>query len=123
MKKIILLFVWIAAALSLTAAAAERGVDAKQLERGKNIWKTAGGLGCVGCHGQYGEGDVGVGPYNRGVGLSKVISAVESVDMMRSLFKDKLSREDIEAVSVYTMWMGQHQLLRTLAEVLGRAAG
>ncbi|NBR28968.1 MAG: hypothetical protein EBT83_11255 [Betaproteobacteria bacterium] len=116
MKKIILAIVGVVVIVSSTAFAAERGIDAKQLERGKNIWKTAGGLGCVGCHGQYGEGDVGVGPYNRGVGLSKVISAVESVDMMKALFKDKLSREDIEAVSAYTMWMGQHQLLRTLVK-------
>lgn len=104
------------AMLSSMAFSAESNIDAKKFERGKAIWKTAGGIGCVGCHGQYGEGDVGVGPYNRGVGLSKVISAVESVDMMKSLFKDKLSREDIEAVSVYTTWLGQHQLMRTLVK-------
>lgn len=102
--------------IASTAFSAESNIDPKKFERGKVIWKTAGGIGCVSCHGQYGEGDVGVGPYNRGVGYSKVLSAVESVDMMKALFKDKLSREDIEAVSTYTTWLGQHQLMRTLVK-------
>ena len=102
--------------VTASAFAAERTIDPKQFERGKTIWKTAGGIGCVGCHGQYGEGDVGVGPYNRGIGLSKIMSAVESVDMMRALYKDKLTREDIGAVAVYATWLGQHQLLRTLVK-------
>ena len=112
----LLVIAWFSVGLGSAGIAAEREFDAKLLERGKNIWLTVAGLGCVGCHGKYGEGDVGVGPYNRGVGQSKVVSAVESVDMMRALLKDKLTREDIEAVATYTTWMGQHQLIRTLVK-------
>lgn len=117
--KLLSVLAWLVPALlgmAAQALAAERQFDPKLLERGKVLWLTAGGTGCVGCHGKYGEGDVGVGPYNRGVGLSKVAGAIEGVDMMRALLKDKLTREDIEAVATYTAWLGQHQLVRTLVK-------
>jgi mono/diheme cytochrome c family protein len=113
---VLLLFVIFSSGAAAQAPAGERKFDPQLLERGKNIWLTVAGVGCVSCHGKFGEGDVGVGPYNRGVGLSKIASAIEAVDMMRALFKDKLSQQDIEAVAAYTTWMGQHQLIRTLVK-------
>jgi len=104
------------AGLSLNVAAADTRVDAKLIERGKQISLTVAGIGCAGCHGQYGEGDVGVGPYARGVDISKIQAAINSIDQMRVLVKDKLSPQDIEAVAAYYSWLGQLQLVKTLVK-------
>ena len=104
------------ASLSLGAAAADSRVDTKLVERGRQISLTVAGIGCAGCHGQYGEGDVGVGPYTRGVDVSKIKAAINSIDQMRVLVRDKLSPQDIEAVAAYYSWLGQLQLVKTLVK-------
>lgn len=98
--------------------AAGSAPDTKLIETGRTLWLTAGGIGCAGCHGRYGEGDVGIGPYNRGVGMSKIQAAIAAVDQMR-MIKDALSAQDIEAVGTYNAWLGQLQLVKTLVK-LGR---
>ncbi len=90
--------------------------DATVLERGRTLWMTAAGIGCAGCHGRFGEGDVGIGPYNRGVGLSKIQSSIAAVDQMR-VIKQAVSAQDIEAIAAYNTWLGQHQLLKTLVKM------
>lgn len=89
--------------------------DMKLIEKGRAIWLTVAGTGCAGCHGRYGEGDVGIGPYNRGVGLSKIKAALDGVPQMRVL-EGKLDDHDIEAVAAYNSWLGQFQLVKTLVK-------
>lgn len=100
--------------LSPGAISADVSTDTKLIERGKQISLTVAGIGCAGCHGLYGEGDVGTGPYTRGVDLSKIKAAVNGVGQMRALLKDKLDAQDIEAVAAYYSWLGQLQLVKTL---------
>jgi mono/diheme cytochrome c family protein len=99
-------------ALAPAALPADGRGDAKLLEKGRSVWLTAGGVGCAGCHGRFGEGDVGVGPYNRGVGASKINEAIANVPQMRVV--KGLAPDDIEAVVAYNSWLGEHQLVKTL---------
>lgn len=101
------------ALLAAPAWAADTPPDMKLIEKGDRISHTVAGIGCIGCHGRYGEGDIGVGPYIRGVGLSKVQAAVAAVSPMQ-IVKAQLSPEDIEAVARYWSWMGQHQVVKAL---------
>jgi len=87
--------------------------DLKLIEKGRTLWLTVAGVGCAGCHGRFGEGDVGIGPYNRGVGLSKIQAAIATVEQMR-IVRGKLDMQDIEAVAAYNSWLGQYQLVKTL---------
>ncbi|MBI1984135.1 MAG: hypothetical protein HYS61_08055 [Acidobacteria bacterium] len=97
------------------AFSADNQSDTKLIEKGRKIWLTVAGIGCAGCHGRFGEGDVGIGSYNRGVGLSKIQSSIAAVDQMRML-QGKLNPQDIEAVAAYNSWLGQHQLVKTLVK-------
>jgi mono/diheme cytochrome c family protein len=95
-----------------TAPVAQSADEAKLLEKGRAVWFTAGGIGCAGCHGRFGEGDVGVGPFNRGVGASKIQAAIKTVPQMGVV--RNLAADDIAAVIAYNSWLGQHQLVKTL---------
>jgi len=95
------------------AAAAAAATDMALVERGDKIAHTVAGIGCVGCHGRFGEGDTGVGPYIRGVGLSKVQAAIAAVSAMQ-MVKTQLSPQDVEAVAAYWHWTGRHQVVKTL---------
>ena len=89
--------------------------DAKLIEKGKTLSRAVAGIGCAGCHGLFGEGDTGVGPYIRGVGLSKIQAAVASVSQME-MVKKQLNPQDISALAQYYSWVGQHQLVKTLVK-------
>ena len=98
------------------AVPAEGQPDMKLIEKGKKISLTVAGIGCAGCHGLYGEGDAGIGPYTRGVDLSKIKDAIRGIDQMRTLLGGKLDAQDIEAVAAYYSWLGQLQLVKTLVK-------
>lgn len=100
---------------SPAAFSADGQSDMKLIEKGRKIWLTVAGIGCAGCHGRFGEGDMGIGPYNRGVGMSKIQSSIAAVDQMRML-QGKLDSQDIEAVAAYNSWLGQMQLVKTLVK-------
>lgn len=91
-----------------TAAAA--GSEEK-IARGAEIYRNVGGIGCIACHGLYGEGDVG--PYNRGVGEGAIRAAVDGVEDMTFL-REEMTDADTEAVAAYTQWLGRTQLVKTL---------
>lgn len=100
---------------SAEARSADDQPNAKLVEKGKTISRTVAGIGCAGCHGRFGEGDVGIGPYIRGVGLSKIQAAVAAVSQMQ-IVKTQLNPEDINAVAEYYSWVGQHQLVKALVK-------
>ena len=89
--------------------------SAALVSKGKEIATTVAGIGCTGCHGVYGEGDVGIGPYIRGVDLAKVQATIAGVNQMAFL-KEELTAEDAEAVSAYFSWLGSLQLVKTLVK-------
>lgn len=100
---------------SADGAASAAAPDAALLEKGKEIATTVAGIGCTGCHGTYGEGDVGIGPYIRGVDLAKVQATIAGVNQMAFL-KEELTAEDARAVSAYFSWLGSLQLVKTLVK-------
>lgn len=121
MRKVIRKSVFVVAAILALSGVTAEGFsadsqpDMKLIGDGHKISLTVAGIGCAGCHGRYGEGDVGVGPYIRGESLSKIQAAIAAVSQMQ-IVKDQLKTEDIAAVAYYYSWLGQHQLLKTLVK-------
>lgn len=83
------------------------------IDKGREVYLTAGGVGCGACHGPYAEGDTGIGPYNRGVGEPTIRAALASVEAMKPLRKE-MSEEKISQISAYYEWLGQLKLVKTL---------
>lgn len=104
---------FVLAAAAGRALSADSPPDDQLIQEGRAIWLTVAGIGCAGCHGRFGEGDIGVGPYNRGVGLTKIQASIQAVPQM-GLLKGKLDQQSIEAVAAYNSWLGQLQLVKTL---------
>ncbi len=110
---------WLAAVLMLgpgspPAASAEPAVS-DLVKMGRQVFKTVGGVGCAACHGDYAEGDKGIGPYNRGVGEQKIRDALASVEAMDFL-KDEMGEAEIKGIAAYYAWLGELQLVKTLAK-------
>lgn len=96
--------------------AAAQGMPDKQLiEKGREVFLTAGGVGCAACHGRYAEGDVGIGPNNRGMNEAKIRAALASVLPMKIL-REELSDAEIKEVAAYVEWLGQLKLVKTLVK-------
>ncbi len=89
--------------------------DNPMIEKGRQVFLTAGDVGCAACHGIYAEGDVGIGPYNRGVGEIAIRGALDSVDEM-SFLKGELSDAEIGQIAAYYEWLGQLQLVKVLVK-------
>ena len=98
-------------ALDRRLVSAEDAPGMAQVEQGKVIYETVGGVGCKTCHGAFGEGKVG--PANRGVNESTIREALAKIVPMQFL-RDQLADEDIKKVAAYTEWMGRHLLVKTL---------
>ena len=82
-------------------------------DAGRDVFETIAGVGCASCHGQYAEGDVGVGPYIRGASEGMVRAAIEGNDLMIAI-QNAISEREIEAVSAYLQQLGSMQVARTL---------
>ena len=90
--------------------------DAKDnilVKEGERIFRTVGGVGCASCHGPYAEGDIGIGPNNRGFGEAKIRAALQSVKQMAFL-QEPMTEPNIKAVAAYFNFIGNLQLLKTL---------
>lgn len=90
--------------------------DAKDnilVKEGERIFRTVGGVGCASCHGPYAEGDIGIGPNNRGFGEAKIRTALQSVKQMAFL-QEPMTEPNIKAVAAYFNFIGNLQLLKTL---------
>lgn len=93
---------------------AAKPIDVESIEQGRQIFLTAGEVGCVACHGRYAEGDVGIGPYNRGFSETAIRRALKSVGPMAFL-RDTLSEQNIRQISVYYQSLSHQQLIKTHA--------
>lgn len=85
------------------------------IRAGEKVFRTVGEIGCASCHGDYAEGDKGIGPYNRGVGEEKIRAAINSIEAMEFL-KDEVRDREIKQIAAYYYWLGELQLVKTLAK-------
>jgi cytochrome c553 len=89
--------------------------DDAQIEAGRQVYQTIAGIGCKTCHGDYAEGDLGVGPFIRGATDGMIRAAVDATNEM-SIIKTTITDDDINAVAAYLDYLGTMQVVRTLSK-------
>jgi mono/diheme cytochrome c family protein len=89
--------------------------DDGQLAEGTRVFSEIAGVGCKTCHGEYAEGDVGVGPYIRGATEGTIRAAIDATGEM-IVIKSAITEDEIKAVSAYVGRLGSMQAVRTLAK-------
>jgi len=109
---IALAHLFVAALLSPPPALAD---DDGQLAEGARVFSTIAGVGCKTCHGEYAEGDVGVGPYIRGASEGSIRASIEATGEM-IVIKSAITEDEIKAVAAYVGRLGTMQAARTLAK-------
>ena len=82
---------------------------------GREVFRTVAGIGCAGCHGNFAEGDMGVGPYTRGASEGAVRAAISGIGEM-AVVRDAITEEQIKSVSAYLEYLGSNQVVRTLVK-------
>ncbi len=92
-----------------------QGNEDSQLVEGARVFNTIAGIGCKTCHGEYAEGDVGVGPYIRGASEGAIRAAIDATDAM-VVIKNAITEDKIMAVAAYVGDLGTMQAARTLAK-------
>lgn len=102
------------ASLFLTCAMAS-AQEADKLAEGAAVFATVAGVGCKTCHGEYAEGDLGVGPFIRGASEGTIRAAIDAIGEMM-IVKNAISEAEIRAVSAYVGHLGTLQVARTLAK-------
>lgn len=85
------------------------------LAEGEQVFSTVAGIGCKTCHGEYAEGDVGVGPYLRGASEGAIRAAIDATAEM-IVIKSVITDDEIKAVAAYVGKLGTMQPVRTLAK-------
>jgi mono/diheme cytochrome c family protein len=101
-----------AALLSMDMALAG---DENAIAAGATVFSTVAGVGCKTCHGEYAEGDLGVGPFIRGASEETIRAAIDATGEM-VIVKNVITDEEIEAVAAYVGYLGSLQVARTLAK-------
>lgn len=89
--------------------------DDSQLAEGTRVFDTIAGVGCKTCHGEYAEGDVGVGPYIRGATEGMIRAAIDATDAM-VVITSVITDDEVKAVAAYLGHLGTMQAVRTLAK-------
>ena len=89
--------------------------DDSQLAAGERVFNTVAGIGCKTCHGEYAEGDVGVGPYLRGASEGTIRAAIDATGEM-VVIKNVITEDEIKSVAAYVGKLGTMQPVRTLAK-------
>jgi len=105
---------WILCAALMTSSLAAIA-DSDLIERGEQVFNTIAGLGCKGCHGDFAEGDLGVGPYIRGASEGAIRAAINGIGAM-TIVKSAIKEQEIEAVVAYIGKLGTLKPLRTLVK-------
>jgi len=98
--------------LSTSAAVAE---DQDLLAEGARVFSTIAGIGCKTCHGEYAEGDLGVGPFIRGATEATIRATIDATNEM-VIIKNTITDEEIKAIAAYIGYLGTMQVARTLAK-------
>lgn len=105
----------VAAADRSTPASAAQAYDNPLLSDGARVFDEVAGVGCKTCHGEYAEGDLGVGPYIRGATEGSIRAAIDATPEM-VVVKNAITEEEISAISAYVSHLGSMQVARTLAK-------
>ena len=84
-------------------------------ETGRRVFEEIAGIGCATCHGQFAEGDLGIGPYIRGASDGTIRAAIDGVTEM-IVIKNVISEKEISAVAAYLRDLGSTQVARTLVK-------
>lgn len=84
----------------ITVWAVTAAANAAELEQGRYVYETAGGYGCIVCHGHAAHGAGQAGGYIRGLDSQAILNSLESIPSMMPL-KTALSPQQIEALGVY----------------------
>jgi len=92
-----------------------QGSEESRLAEGARVFNTIAGIGCKTCHGEYAEGDVGVGPYIRGASEGSIRAAIDATGAM-VVVKSVITDDEISAVAAYVGNLGTLQAARTLAK-------
>lgn len=111
-QKIVRVIAIVSAAFFISMSAS---ADEESLARGEKIFNEIAGLGCKGCHGEFAEGDLGVGPYIRGATEGTIRAAIEGIDTM-IVVKSTIDEQGIKDISEYIASLGETQIVRTLAK-------
>jgi hypothetical protein len=85
------------------------------LAEGKRVFNEVAGVGCKTCHGEYAEGDLGVGVFMRGASEGAIRAAIDAIAEM-VVVKNVITEDEIEAISAYVEYLGTMQVARTLAK-------
>lgn len=86
-----------------------------EYDEGRRVFQEVAGIGCRSCHGDFAEGDLGVGPYIRGATEGSIRAAIAAIGEMvavRMTVKD----EEIAAVARYINHLGSLQVAKTLSK-------
>jgi len=83
--------------------------------KGKKVYNEVAGIGCKTCHGEYAEGDLGVGPFIRGASEGAIRAAVSAVGEM-IVVRQAITEEELKAVAAYLEYLGTLQVVRTLSK-------
>jgi mono/diheme cytochrome c family protein len=102
-------------AISLLSIGAASAGDESSLEEGARVFNTIAGVGCKTCHGDYAEGDLGVGPFIRGATEATIRATIDANNEM-IIIKNTITDEEIKAVAAYVGYLGSLQVARTLAK-------
>lgn len=89
--------------------------DDPALAKGEKVFNTVAGVGCKTCHGEYAEGDLGVGPFIRGATEAAIRAAIDATNEM-IIVRNVIEDEQIRAVAAYIGNLGSMQVVRTLAK-------
>ena len=112
MRKIVVIVLCGSALLPLQPA---MGQDQALLDEGARVFSEVAGVGCKTCHGEYAEGDLGVGPFIRGAPEGMIRASVDATGEM-IVVKNVISEDEIMAVTAYLGHLGTLQVARTLAK-------
>ncbi len=82
---------------------------------GARVFSEIAGVGCKTCHGEYAEGDLGVGPYIRGASEGTIRAVIDGIPEM-IVVKAVISEDEIKAIAAYIANLGTMQVARTLAK-------
>jgi len=89
--------------------------DDATLAEGARVFNTIAGVGCKTCHGEYAEGDLGVGPFIRGATEATIRATIDANNEM-IIIKNSITDDQIKAVAAYLGRLGGLQVARTLAK-------
>jgi len=82
---------------------------------GARVFSTIAGVGCKTCHGEYAEGDLGVGPFIRGASEETIRAMIDATNEM-VIIRNTITDEEVKAVAAYIGYLGTMQVARTLAK-------